>query len=99
MSTNQPVEINGNICSFQVVALALVPITSTATPPRSQEMLTCFLDVLIELGSTWLWESLRLVGEDNWLEEVIQDRGTCLVVTDGLYMKELYPDLCSAAFF
>ena len=60
-------------------------------------MPTCFLDVLIEWGSTWLWDSLRLVGEDNWLEEAIQYR-TYLAVTDGLYMKELYPDLFSAAF-
>ena len=30
--------------------------------------------------------------------EAIQD-GTCLAVTNGLYMKELYPYLCSAAFF
>ena len=31
------------------------------------------------------------------LEEAIKDR-TCLAVTDGTYMKEIYPDLCSAAF-
>ena len=75
----------------------MVVITSTATPPFSQEMPTCFLDMLIESGITWLWDSLRLVGEDNWLEEAIQDR-TCLSVTGVSYMKELYPDLCSAAF-
>ena len=63
LRTNQPAEINGNICSFQEVALAVVAITSTATPPCSQEMPTCFLDVLIEWGSTWLWDSLRLFGE------------------------------------
>ena len=75
----------------------MVAINSIATPPCLQEMPTCFLDVLIEWGSTWLWDYLRLVGEESWLEEAIQDR-TCLAVTDGLYMKELYPDLCSAAF-
>ena len=56
-----------------------------------------FLDVLIEWGSTWLWVSLRLVGEYNWLEEAIRDE-TDLAVTDGSYMKKLYPDLWSAAF-
>ena len=60
-------------------------------------MPTCFLDVLIEWGSTWLWDYLHLVGEDNWLEEVIQDK-TFLAVTYGSYIKELYLDLCSAAF-
>ena len=97
MSNNKPAESNGNICSVQEVALAVVAITSTATPPCSQEMPTCFLAVLIEWGSTWLWGSLQIVGEDNWIEEAIQDR-SCLAVTDGSYMKELYPDLCSAAF-
>ena len=60
-------------------------------------MPTCFLDVLIEWGSTWLWESLLIFKEDNWLEEAIQD-GTCLAVTGGSYMKELYSKLCPAAF-
>ena len=98
VSTNQTAEINGNICSVWEVALVVVAINSTATPPCLQEMPTFFLDVLIEWGITWLWDSLRLVGEYNWLGEAIQDR-TCLAVTDGLYIKELYPDLCSAAFF
>ena len=98
VSTNQPAEINVNICSVLEVALAVVAITSTATPPCSQEIPTCFLGVLIEWGSTWLWDSLRLVGEDNWLKDSMQDR-TCLVVTNVSYMKELYPDLCSASFF
>ena len=96
--TNHPAEINGNNCLVLKVALAVVVITSTATPPFSQEIPTCFMDVLIEWGSTWLWDSLLIVGEDNWLEEAIWD-GTCLYVTNGSYMKELYPDLCSAAFF
>ena len=60
-------------------------------------MPTCFLDVLIEWGSNCLWNSLRLVGEDNWLEEAIKD-GFCLAVNDGFYMKDIYRDLCLAAF-
>ena len=68
VSTNQPTEINGNICSVREVALAVVEITSTSKRPRSQEMPTYFMDVLLELGSTLLWDYLRLVGEDNWIE-------------------------------
>ena len=97
VSTNKPAEINGNICSVREVALALVAITSTATPPCLQEIPTCFLDVLIEWGITWLWDSIWLGGEYDWLEDAIHD-GTCLAVTDGLYVKELYPDVCSAEF-
>ena len=65
VSTNQPAEINGNICSVRELALAVVEIASTNTPPRLQEIPTFFLDVLIKWQSTWLWESLRIVGEDN----------------------------------
>ena len=36
VSTNQPAEINGKICSVREVALAVVAITSTAMPPCSQ---------------------------------------------------------------
>ena len=60
-------------------------------------MPSCFLDVLIEWGSTWLLDSLWLFGEYNWPEEAIRD-GTCLAVTYGLYVKELYPELWSGAF-
>ena len=37
------------------------------------------------------------MGEDDWLERAIED-SSLLAVTDGSYIKELYPDLCSAAF-
>ena len=52
MSTNQPAEIIGNICSFRELSLAVVAITSTAMRPCSQEIPTYFLDLLIE------WEAL-----------------------------------------
>jgi hypothetical protein len=56
-----------------------------------------FLDVLRECGSLWMWDSLRLVGDDNWLIDAIRE-GTCVAVTDGSYIRELYPDMCSCAF-
>ena len=36
-------------------------------------------------------------GGYDWLHEAITD-GSLLAVTDGLYICELYPNLCSAAF-
>ena len=62
VSTNQPAEINGNIYSVREVALAVVSITSADTPLCLQEIPNCFLDVLIEWGRTWLWDSLLIVG-------------------------------------
>ena len=44
-----------------------------------------------------MWNNLQSVGDDDWLEQAIED-ASLLVVADGSYIKELYPDLCSAAF-
>ena len=55
------------------------------------------MDVLIEWGCTWMWDSLRLVGDETWIEEAIADN-SCTAVTDGSYIKELHPNICSAAF-
>ena len=46
---------------------------------------------------TWMWKSLRLLGSDEWIKGAIE--GWSLVaVTDGSYINEKYPRLCSAAF-
>jgi hypothetical protein len=49
-----------------------------------------------------MWESLNLAGdgEDNagaWMKKAIKEN-TLVAVTDGSYMKELYPDMNSCAF-
>ena len=58
--------------------------------------------VLNEWGHTWMWESLNLSGDGEdkagaWLKEAIEEN-TLVAVTDGSYMKELYPDMNSCAF-
>ena len=87
----------GLICSVREVVPAVVAITSTALPVIEPEPPTSFLDVLREWGSTWMWDSLRLIGDDDWLIQSIQ-AGSCIAVTDGSYIKELHPNLSSAAF-
>jgi hypothetical protein len=47
--------------------------------------------------SSWLWENISMAGGYDWLLEAITD-GSLLAVTDGSYIRELYPNLCSAAF-
>jgi hypothetical protein len=36
-----------------------------------------------------MWENIQWVRDDNWIAEAIKD-GSCIAVTDGLYMKALY---------
>jgi hypothetical protein len=45
----------------------------------------------------WLSEHMSVSGGVTWLEKSISN-STLVAVTDGLYIRELYPHLCSAAF-
>ena len=84
-------------CSVEEVAPAVVAIRSRADPIRKTEPPNGFLDVLREWGCLWMWESLELEGDDGWIAEAIADE-TLMAVSDGSYIKEIYPHLCSAAF-
>ena len=44
-----------------------------------------------------MWDSLRLAGNEKWIEEAIADN-SYMAVTDGLYIRELHPNIYSAAF-
>jgi hypothetical protein len=74
-----------------------VAIVSVAAPPDPEMMPDSFLDVLREWGHTWMWDSLKLIGDDNWLLDAIRD-GNCVAATDGLYIREMHLDLCSCSF-
>ncbi len=82
----------GKIYTVREVALAVVTVVCSAEASRPKEMSTCMLDVLVEWGSTWIWDNLRLVGDDNCIEECFE-AGTFLAVTDGSYIEKLYPEL------
>ena len=87
----------GKICSMKEVEHGRRVILSTKAPPSEKEMPETILEVLEEWGCTWIWRSLRLIGDDHWLEEAIE-AGTCRAVTDGSYIKEQFPNICLAAF-
>ena len=54
-------------------------------PPQITQPET-FMDVLQEWGCTWMWEGMRLTGDDNWLEEAIRDDLLVVVTADGSCM-------------
>ncbi len=58
---------------------------------------TSFWDVVESWGDTWLWDNLKITGNIGWIAVAIQDN-SLLAITDGSYMKELYPNINSAAF-
>jgi hypothetical protein len=44
-----------------------------------------------------MWDNIQWEGNDNWMADSIRE-GTCIAVTNGSYMKELYTDILLAAF-
>ena len=94
---NQPAARSGDICTIRKVAPAVVAIASTTKDPPLKSAPECFLEVLEEWGQLWMWDSIRMIGSDGWLEDSIRE-GTLCAVTDGSYIRELIPNLCSAAF-
>ncbi len=56
-----------------------------------------FLEVLEAWGNTWLWEHMKVAGGVTWVHESIA-QGTLIAVTDGSYIRELFPHICLAAF-
>jgi hypothetical protein len=62
-----------------------------------QEDSASFWDVVKGWGQTWLWNNLQISGDNTWLAESITDNA-CMAVTDGSYIKEMYPHMNSAAF-
>jgi hypothetical protein len=72
-------------------------VCSVASLPFQPVPLTMFLDILREWGHTWLWNEMKVVGGTDWLSQAIAG-GTLIAVTDGSYIREHYPEICSAAF-
>ncbi len=65
-----------------------------ATPPSTP---STFREVLMYWGNTWLWDHLTITGGEFWIYQSIAN-GTLVAVTDGLYMRELYSNICLATF-
>ena len=82
----------GKVCSVQEIPHNQEIIVSIAADPVQKVLPLCFLGILIEWGYTWMWEALKVVGDDNWLEQVIEE-GSCFTLTDGSYYYYYHFDL------
>jgi len=91
-----PVEDRGLLCSVKPSSSGF-RIASTATSALPAPVPSTFVQVLRSWGCTWLWEKLNISGGFDWVADAISD-GSLLAVTDGSYIRELHPHLCSAAF-
>jgi hypothetical protein len=94
---NIPLVDCGEICLMKDVALAVKSIISHSPWPPAQVTPSTFWEVIRGWGNTWLWDNLSIMGDPDWIAALIADN-SWVAVTDGSYMKELFPDLNSAAF-
>ena len=97
MSLDVPAEDVGYICSVKKVTEDTMAVLSKSEPPPTPTPPDTFFDVLNEWGCEWMWGSLRLQGDEGWLAESIADN-SMMAVTDGSFIKELFPNINSAAF-
>ena len=75
-------EEGGDICIIKEATEGVVCIVSHSPPAPQQTKPSSWLDVLRDWGYTWMWSNLQSVGEDDWLEQVIED-SSLLAFTDG----------------
>jgi hypothetical protein len=72
-------------------------LTSAANFATPASTPLTFREVLMSWGNSWLWDHLTITGGEFWMYQSITN-GMLVAVTDGSYMQELYPNICSAAF-
>jgi hypothetical protein len=92
-----PWEELGDTCLVKPVALAVYSILSTSASPPTPIPPADFWHAIKVWGNSWMWDYVLIRGEVSWLAELIADN-SLLVVTNGSYMKEVYPNINSAAF-
>ena len=95
---NQSRENAWGLCTVRDVAPAVFAMSSFSAPLTLYRPPTEFMDVLVERGCTWIWDSLCLVGDEKRMEEAITGNSFSMIVTDDSYIRELHPDMCSSAF-
>jgi hypothetical protein len=95
---DQPNTAQGQICLVKETSLnsAVYNILCHVEGPLAAPPPTTFWEVLLKWEGTWMWENLVWTGNNSWIAEAIAD-DTCIAVTDGSYMADLYPQLHSAA--
>jgi hypothetical protein len=78
--------------ALEIYCVTLSCASSLATAPPAN-----FWSVIESWGNMRLWENLTIRGEILWLGKSIGDN-SLVAVTDGSYMKVIYPQLNLAAF-
>jgi hypothetical protein len=95
-------------CSVRSYPDDSIQLRYIANQVADQALPTSFLEVFQEWGCTWLWKEMQMTGSTGkgvnmqsvdggqWMIDAIEDN-SLVCVTDGSYIREMCPHLCSAA--
>jgi hypothetical protein len=93
-----PLEDIGEICMMKEVGnIGVHNVALYAPRPPIRTTPTNFWEVIQGWGNKWLWDNLVITRDTSWIAKSIADN-SCVAVMDGSYMKDVYPNLNSAAF-
>ena len=94
----QHLERTGDLCTVvQIRDQYAVSVRSYSPTPPPAAVPSSFWDVLEKWESTWLWENVRMVGDDTWIAAAIVNN-SLLAVTDGSYKGKECAHMNSCAF-
>ena len=94
--TDQPRREIGSFCTVRDLMGGEKAIICYGDKPHNTTQTVTFWEVLQKWQRNWIWDNLQWVGDDKWIATAILE-GTCMAVADGLYMRDLYPQIHSAA--
>jgi hypothetical protein len=89
--------MQGAVATVDKVKPGMMKVCSVAFPPIHPISPANFLDILRGWGQTWIWNDLKVTRGTDWVAQSISEN-SLVAETDGSYIKEHYPDLCSVAF-
>ncbi len=92
-----PRVVRGDNCLVDEIQPGVFRITSMAQEAQDPAEPTTFVEVLREWGCSWLWEYMSVEGGTDWIAQAIT-AGSLVAITDGSYIRQIYPQLCLAAF-
>ncbi len=89
--------MQGVVATVKEITPGTVKVCSVVSLPMRPIPLVSFFDVLHGWGQTWIWDNLKVTGGTDCVAQAVIEN-SLVAVTDGLYNREHYLDLCSMAF-
>ena len=84
------------LCSVSQLTGGRISVQSHTTGAPPTRTHTHFTEVLKSWPHAQLWSNLKYTGDGSWIYHAIQ-AGTLICVSDGSFVRELHPQVCSAA--